>query len=58
MTIEIQAFVPGQSNPVDLDVYADIVAGVVGNDPTAPDVFGYSNPKTETEIAAHNEQED
>lgn len=51
MTVEIQTFIPGHVEPVDLDVYADIVAAIAGcgtyeQAQSLPDYFHFDNPKT------------
>jgi hypothetical protein len=51
MTIEVQVFLPGENNPVDLDTYADIVAAIAGcgtyeQAQSLPDYYHYDNPKT------------
>ena len=51
MTIEVQVYLPGENNPVDLDTYADIVAGIAGfgtaeQAQCLPDYYSYDNPKT------------
>ncbi|MGE3483279.1 MAG: hypothetical protein AB7L09_00755 [Nitrospira sp.] len=50
MSIEVQVHVPGRANPVDLDVYADIVATVAGFVAVRniPDYYSYTNPRTGT----------
>jgi len=53
MAFEIQVYLPGETNPVDLDDYANIVAniagyGTYGQSRALPELFIYDNPKSGT----------
>lgn len=65
MTIETQVFLPGKTNPIDLDEFANIICsiGAGGFSPAAQrlvqpatDYFSYDNPKTGTKCAVTSEK--
>lgn len=65
MTIEVQVHLPGKTNPIDLDEFANIICAIGANGfspatqrlvQPATDYFSYDNPKTDTKVTVTSEK--